>query len=219
MPTVLSSGHELDPRTRRMLHLAQNLRDLGSRDSTSSTAAAGRLSESAPTSAELVELIADRNPFIRSGAAWWMRNLAGDLSHDVINALRAAICDPNAHVVQAALGSAGVLRLAVARDRCRALVWMTPMPAWFIPPFALGRIGSAEEGAHLSKLLDHPASTLELATVTALTHQVMDRRPSRCREGWRIVEAWFAELGSTSSCRAAVWSRWLLFRSASRFPC
>ena len=151
MSSMLSShGHdprrELDAHARRMLHLAQNLRDLASRDISSSTAAAGRLRELTPTPAELMELLSDPNPFIRSGAAWWTRNLTGELAADLIDALRAAIYDRNAHVVQAALGSAGVLRLAAARNDVRDRLDDSDASVVHSAVFALGRIGPPEEG-------------------------------------------------------------------------
>src|SRR4051794_11693488 len=118
MTTVLSSQGQdprREPRSRRLVQLAQHLRDLSARDPAASAEAGARLADLAPTTEELLELIADRNPFVRSGSAWWLRNLTGEMPAELVNALRAAIYDPNSHVVQAALGSAGVLRLEVAR--------------------------------------------------------------------------------------------------------
>src|SRR5260370_23903154 len=120
MSHTVSSGREprrdAESPARRILLVAQNLRELSSRESGVSAEASARLQELAPTSGELTVLLGDRNPFVRSGAGWWLRNHPGDLPSDAINALRAAIYDPNPHVVQAALGTVGVARLEVARD-------------------------------------------------------------------------------------------------------
>src|SRR5437867_680764 len=93
---------ERESPARRILYVAQNLRDLGSRDVTVATAAAERLNELAPTVGELTVLLGDRDAFIRSGSASWLPNHVGELPTDTINALRAAIYDPNPHVIQAA---------------------------------------------------------------------------------------------------------------------
>ena len=63
-----------DTPARRILLIAQNLRELSSRDVSVASAAAGRLDELVPTTGELSVLLNDHNPFIRSGAAWWLRN-------------------------------------------------------------------------------------------------------------------------------------------------
>src|SRR3954451_17683432 len=117
LPTVIIAGGtraEDSSPARRILLIAQHLRELSSREIELKTEAARRLTEQAPTAGELTVLMSDRNPFVRSGAAWWLRNYAGDVPSDAVSALRAAIYDPNAHVVQAALGTAGVLRLEAA---------------------------------------------------------------------------------------------------------
>src|SRR5689334_15676252 len=100
LPTLSAGGPRpgADSPARRILHIAQNLRDLAGREIEAKTDAARRLEEFAPTPGELTVLMSDRNPFVRSGAAWWLRNLAGDMPSDALSALRAAIYDPNAHV-------------------------------------------------------------------------------------------------------------------------
>jgi HEAT repeat protein len=143
---------------------------LTDREAGITTEAAARLEELSPTLGELTVLLTDRNPFVRSGAAWWLRNLQGEVPALVVDALRSAICDPNAHVVQAALGTAGVLRLAAARDDARAALDDSNAGVVHSAIFAIGRIGPAQEGAHLLRFLHSKEQHLELATITALTN-------------------------------------------------
>jgi HEAT repeat protein len=150
--------------------IAQNLRELSSREIEVKAEAARRLNEQTPTAGELTVLMADRNPFVRSGAAWWLRNHAGDLPSDAVSALRAAIYDPNAHVVQAALGTAGVLRLEAARDDVLACLEDPSAGVIHGAIFALGRMGPAEMGSRIVPFLQHDESHLELAAVQALTN-------------------------------------------------
>ena len=168
------AGHETrrdrEPPARRILLVAQNLRELSSRDVGVAAAAAGRLDELVPTIGELTVLLSDHSPFIRSGAAWWLRNQAIDLPSDAINALRAAIYDPNAHVVQAALGTVGVLRLQAARDDVLACLEDSNPAVVHGAIFALGRLGPSEIGAQLVRFLQSKEAHLEVAAVQALTN-------------------------------------------------
>jgi HEAT repeat protein len=153
-----------------MLQVAQSLSEVSARDVGASSAAAARLNELAPTAAELTPLLCDANPFIRSGAAWWARNLSGVLPADLIDALRAAVYDRNAHVVQAALGTLGVLRLAAAANDVRDRLDDADPGVVHSAVFALGRIGPSEEGAHLLRFIGSPLAHLELAAVASLAH-------------------------------------------------
>ena len=173
LPTMTPAGgprREADSPARRILLMAQNLRELSSREIEVKAEAARRLNEQAPTAGELTVLMADRNPFVRSGAAWWLRNYPGELPSDAVSALRAAIYDPNAHVVQAALGSAGVLRLEAARDDVLACLEDPSAGVIHGAIFALGRIGPPEMGSRVVPFLQHEEGHLELAAVQALTN-------------------------------------------------
>ncbi|MGL4553408.1 MAG: hypothetical protein ACRC33_19755, partial [Gemmataceae bacterium] len=81
----------------RLLRLAQELGDTSSRDENAVAGATARVTALAPTADELSALMADRNPFVRSGAARWMRHL-GTLSGPAVDALRAAVYDQNPYV-------------------------------------------------------------------------------------------------------------------------
>src|SRR5436190_19856089 len=156
LPTVTPAGgprREDSSPARRILLIAQNLRELASREIDTKAEAARRLTEQAPTAGELTVLMSDRNPFVRSGAAWWLRNYPGDLPSDTVSALRAAIYDPNAHVVQAALGTAGVLRLEAARDDVLACLEDPSAGVIHGAIFALGRMGPAEMGSRVVPFL------------------------------------------------------------------
>ncbi len=155
---------------RRILLVAQNLRELASRDVGVAAAAAGRLDELAPTAGELTVLLTDHSPFIRSGAAWWLRNHPNELPSDTVNALRAAIYDPNAHVVQAALGTVGVLRLQAARDDVLACLEDSNPGVVHGAIFAMGRLGPTEVGTQLVRFLQSKEAHLEVAAVQALTN-------------------------------------------------
>lgn len=155
--------------TGRISRVAQLLRDLAGCDVTTAGQAGERLKALAPTSGELVVLLSDRNSYVRSGAAWWLRQLQSDVPTLVTQALRAAIHDPNPHVAQAALGTAGVLRLAAARDDARKSLADSNPAVVHQAIFALGRIGPTEEGAHLVRFLHARELHLEKAAVTALT--------------------------------------------------
>jgi HEAT repeat protein len=164
------SRRERESPARRILHVAQNLRELGSRDVSVAAAAAERLNELAPTVGELTVLLGDRDAFIRSGSAWWLRNHAGDLPTDTVNALRAAIYDPNPHVIQAALGTVGVSRLQPARDDVLVCLEDSNPGVVHGAIFALGRLGPPESGALLLRFLDARESHLGLAAVQALSN-------------------------------------------------
>jgi HEAT repeat protein len=172
--TAPESGHESrrdrESPGRRILLVAQNLRELSSRDEGVAAAAAGRLDELAPTTGELTVLMTDHNPYIRSGAAWWLRNQSAELPSDTINALRASIYDPNAHVIQAALGTVGVLRLEAARADVLACL-DDPNPAVVHGAiFALGRLGPTEMGSQVVRFLQSKEAHLEIAAVQAVTN-------------------------------------------------
>jgi HEAT repeat protein len=159
-----------EPPARRILLVAQNLRELSSRDVAVASSAATRLDEMAPTTGELTVLMTDHNPFIRSGAAWWLRNQASELPSDTVSALRASIYDPNPHVIQAALGTVGVLRLQAARDDVLACL-DDPNPAVVHGAiFAVGRLGPTELGGQLLRFLNSKEAHLEVAAVQALTN-------------------------------------------------
>lgn len=172
LPTMTPAGprHEANSPARRILLIAQNLRELASREIDVKSEAAARLGDQAPTAGELTVLMSDRNPFVRSGAAWWLRNFVGDLPSDAVSALRSTMYDPNAHVVQAALGTAGVLRLDAARDDVLACLEDKSAGVVHGAIFALGRMGPPELGERIAPYLLNAESHLELAAVQALTN-------------------------------------------------
>lgn len=157
----------LSPAARRLLQLAQELADSSSRDEAVAASATTRLTALAPTADELATLLGDRNPFVRSGAARWMRHLPA-LPAGALDALRAAVYDQNPYVVQAALGSAGILHLEAVRDDARACLEDSNPCVTHAAIFALGKLGPAEEGAHLVRFLESPEQHLQVAAVTAL---------------------------------------------------
>jgi HEAT repeat protein len=157
-----------DPAGRRWLHIAQNLRDLASRESGVLTAALARLGELAPSGEELLRLLGDRDPFVRSGAARQLRHVTGPLVGRVVDALRGAIDDPNNHVVCAALGSLGALRAQPARADVRACLEDGNAHVVHAAVFALGLIGPSEEGQHLVRFLTSPHPHLQLVALRAL---------------------------------------------------
>jgi HEAT repeat protein len=156
------------PETRRKLHLAQNLRDLSLRHIGLRAAASGRLEESPPTEAELVDLLADPDPYVRAGAAQWTRHLEGEPSAALVHAIRSAIHDPNPHIAHNALGSVALLRLTAAREDVRMSLDDGDANVAHAAIFALGKIGPAEEGAHLLRFLQRREQHLVVGAVTAL---------------------------------------------------
>jgi HEAT repeat protein len=152
---------------RRLPQLALELANLASRDEATSSAAATRLTSLCPTADELSALLNERNPFVRSGAAKWMRHI-GPLPAAAADALRTAIYDQNPFVVQAALGTTGVLRLEEARKDARSCLEDTNPCIVHAAIFALGRLGPAEEGAHLTHFLQHPEQHVQVAAIAAL---------------------------------------------------
>jgi HEAT repeat protein len=158
----------LDPRDRRLLTIAQNVRDLASRDAHVSAAALARLTDLAPLPGELVRLLDDRDPFVRSGAARQLRNTPPEFVAEAVDALRAAIDDGNDHVVEAALGSLGVLRAEEARADVRACLHDANPRVVHAAVFALGRIGPAAEGKHLVRFLDAEPAHLQVMALNAL---------------------------------------------------
>ncbi len=162
-------SREPSPGARRALHVAQNLRDLANRDPHVAGAATARLAELAPTVAEVLPLLHDRDPFVRSGAARQMRNALGDEVPVALDALLSAIDDANDHVVEAALGSLGVLRAESARADIRACLDDPNPRVAHAAVFALGRIGPPEEGQHLVRFLSSDKHHLQVTALNALT--------------------------------------------------
>ncbi len=154
-------------RESRLPDLALELANLSSRDEAASAAAATRLGALAPTADELASLLGERSPFVRSGAAKWLRH-AGALPATAADALRAAIYDQNPFVVQAALGTAGVLRLDAARPDAQNCLEDSNPCVVHAAIFALGRLGPDSEGARIAPFLDHPEQHVQVAAATAL---------------------------------------------------
>lgn len=152
---------------RRLPQLALELANLSSREEATSSSAATRLTTLSPTADELSALLNERNPFVRSGAAKWMRHIV-PLPAPAADALRTAVYDQNPFVVQAALGSVGVLRLEEARKDARACLEDSNPCIVHAAIFALGRLGPASEGAHLTRFLEHPEQHVQVAAVSAL---------------------------------------------------
>jgi HEAT repeat protein len=157
------------PRARRLLTIAQNLRDLAARDTHVAEAATARLAELAPLATELLSLLQDRDPFARSGAARQLRNAPAEDTALVVDALLSAIDDPNDHVVEAALGSLGVMRAEAARIDVRACLDDPNPRIVHAAVFALGRIGPSEEGQHIVRFLSADRHHLQVTALHALT--------------------------------------------------
>jgi HEAT repeat protein len=168
-PSLPFPSPGLAPGARRALHIAQNLRDLSARAAHRTESAAARLAELAPTTAELLPLLHDRDPFVRSGAARQLRHAGATAPPEALDALLSAIDDANDHVVEAALGSLGVLRSAAARAEVRACLDDPNPRVAHAAVFALGRIGPAEEGRHLVRFLTSERYHLQVTAVHALT--------------------------------------------------
>jgi len=147
--------------------LAHELAESSSRDEAAVASATARLTALAPTPQELASLLGDRNPFVRSGAARWMRHL-GPLPREAIDALRAAIYDQNPYVVQAALGSAAILKIESVRGDAQVCLEDSNPCVVHAAIFALGKLGPSEEGARLIRFLDSEEQHLQVAAVTAL---------------------------------------------------
>src|SRR5262245_58785955 len=71
-------GSELDSFKKRLAVIAQNLRDLMSRDPVVSANAAERLKELAPTAGELLQVVNDRDQLVRAGAARLLRKVTAE---------------------------------------------------------------------------------------------------------------------------------------------
>jgi HEAT repeat protein len=166
---ILHSGPRLDSNgpPNRLLQLAHELAESSSRDEAHVAGATARLTALAPDAAELAILLSDRNPFVRSGAARWMRHLS-NLPREAVDALRAAIYDQNPYVVQAALGSAAILKLESVRDDAHVCLEDSNPCVIHAAIFALGKLGPAEEGERLVRFLDSEEQHLQVAAVTAL---------------------------------------------------
>jgi HEAT repeat protein len=174
---ILQPIPALDPNNPRGRYplLAHELAESSSRDEAAVAAATARLTALAPTAAELATLLADRNPFVRSGAARWMRHLT-QLPTEAIDALRAAIYDQNPYVVQAALGSAAILKLDSVRDDAHVCLEDSNPCVIHAAIFALGKLGPSDEGALLLRFLDSEEQHLQVAAVTALAQ--LDYKPA-----------------------------------------
>jgi HEAT repeat protein len=158
-----------DPAARRLLGIAQNLRDLAARDDGVCRAAQSRLADLGPAPAELIHLLGDSDPFVRSAAARQLRHVQGQALPRVVDALRGAIDDVNDHIVAAALGSLGVLRAEAARADVRACLEDANPHVVHAAAFALGLIGPADEGQHLVRLLTSEHRHLQVSALRALT--------------------------------------------------
>jgi HEAT repeat protein len=167
-PTEPNSRNPGTPPERRLATIAQNLRDLGSRDVRVVESAEQRLGDLAPQPAELLELLNHRDPFVRSGSAKQLRSSTGPIVAEVIDALRAAIDDSNDHVVEAVLGSLGVLRAEGAVSDIRACLDDSNPRVVHAAIFALGRIGLEEEGAHLGRFLSSNHFHIQASAIHSL---------------------------------------------------
>src|SRR5262245_31121678 len=164
----LRAGPDNDPIRKRLAVIAQNLRDLSSRDAIVVAAANQRLGELTPTTAELLELLDDRDQYIRAGAAHRLRHAEGDEVAEVVESLRAAIHVSPDRVVESALGSLGYLRATAAVDDIRAFLAEPNARVVHAAIYALGRLGLPEEGQHLVRFVAAPEYHLAVATLTAL---------------------------------------------------
>ncbi|NBO92299.1 MAG: hypothetical protein EBV06_08330 [Planctomycetia bacterium] len=151
----------------RLLRLAQELGDTSSRDENAVAGATARVTALAPTGEELAALMSDRNPFVRSGAARWMRHLS-QVSQTAIDALRAAVYDQNPYVVQAALGSAGILKIESVRTDARNCLDDSNPCVIHAAIFALGKLGPSEMGELLLPFLDSDEQHVQVAAITAI---------------------------------------------------
>jgi HEAT repeat protein len=168
-PSHRRSEHaSLAEQAQRIGQIAQLLRELAGSEQRNDCEAEKQLRECAPTAGELVALSRDRNPFIRAGAVWWVRNLQGELPASVVDALHSAASDVNPHVVQAALGSAGVLRLSALREDAIHCLSDSNPAVVHSAIFALGRIGPTEMGRLIVPFLRAREQHLEKAALNAL---------------------------------------------------
>lgn len=153
---------------RRMSLLARALRQLAGREGEMSSPCRQRLEDLSPTTGELITLASDRNSLVRSGAIWWLRTMTGEVPSVVVQTLCTALRDPNGHVVQAALGSIGVLQLRVARDAVLACLEDPSASIVHAALFALGRVGHPEDGARVLRFLGSRETHLELVALSTL---------------------------------------------------
>jgi HEAT repeat protein len=161
-------GPDNDPLRKRLAVIAQNLRDLSSRDAIVVTAANQRLGELTPSTADLLELLDDRDQFIRSGAAQCLRFTEGDEIPRVVEALRGIVHVSNDRVVEAALGSLGYLRATEAVDDIREFLAEPNARVVHAAIYALGRLGLPEEGRYLVRFVAAPEHHLVISTLNAL---------------------------------------------------
>jgi HEAT repeat protein len=97
-----------------------------------------------------------------------LRNAAPAALAEVVDALRGAIDDRNDHVVEAALGSLGVLRAEQARADVRGCLHDANPRVVHAAVFALGRIGPPAEGKYLLPFLDVEPAHLQVMALNAL---------------------------------------------------
>jgi HEAT repeat protein len=183
MSTLFRHGPESDPARKRLAVIAQNLRDLCSRDSIVATAAGERLAELAPATDELLVLLNDRDQYIRAGAAQRLRHAAADEGPLVVEALRAIVHVSSDRVVEPALGSLGYLRATAALDDIRSFLEDRNPRVIHAAVYALGRLGFPDEGRHLVRFLAANEYHLVVTTLnsivqlryTAAVPAIMDR--------------------------------------------
>ncbi len=168
-PTVQPRPRQrLDPQAKRLLHIAQNLKDLASRNASLRDAARQRLSEWPPTTDDLIPLLDDPDTLVRRGAASWLRDVgkaAGDAATD---ALLGALDDRSDLVVEAAIGSLGILRATAAGEQLIDLLSDRNPRIVHAAIFALGRIGPTEVGTHLVPFLRSPTDHLCFVALAAV---------------------------------------------------
>jgi HEAT repeat protein len=159
---------EPDPNRKRLAVIAQNLRDLCSRDSIVATSAEERLADLAPTIAELLTLLEDRDQYVRAGAAHRVRFATGDEIPIVVESLRAIVHVSSDRVVESALGSLGYLRATSTLADIRSFLEDRNPRVIHAAVYALGRLGFAEEGRNIVRFLTAEEHHLVVTTLNSL---------------------------------------------------
>ncbi|MFM7152294.1 MAG: HEAT repeat domain-containing protein, partial [Gemmataceae bacterium] len=98
-----------------------------------------------------------------------MRHLKGEIPASVVECLRCALYFPNCHIVEAALGSAGILRLKELRSDILSCLDDTSDSVVHSALFALGRVGEFEDGEKILPFLARKETHLGLIALTALS--------------------------------------------------
>jgi HEAT repeat protein len=161
-------GPEMDPFKKRLAVIAQNLRDLMSRDPVVSANAAERLKELAPTAGELLQVVNDRDQLVRAGAARLLRKVTDEDDAPIVTeALRGVLHASSDRVVIEVLNTLAALRSTRALGDVRAFLDEPNPRVQQAVVSALAKLGGPEDGLSLVKFVSSGDQHVMLAALQA----------------------------------------------------